>query len=336
MSRLSRLALLAVGLALAVFVIWQSGPAALWAGVRATWWVIPIVVLLWGAAYLGNTIAWRLLVPTDAPPIPLHVAYAFTVSGFAVNYATPLASFGGEPVKAALASSIIGGPRATGSVIAFRVLHSVSHLLINLMAIIPAFVLFPRTPPVWLGFGILAIGLGASVWYLLGRHRDGVLVDLVTLIGRLPVIGRLVRPLLPSVVHLEELDRHFTDTYRQRPAAFRRALAVEMVARMLSMAEFVFILWAQGGGFRPFAALAIGAFSSLIVNMMAFVPFELGTREAGLYGLFGALGLDPVMGTQAAVLTRVRELIWMIIGLALLVAIRPAKAPPGGQPPHPS
>ena len=29
-------------------------------------------------------------------------------------------------------------------------------------------------------------------------------------------------------------------------------------------------------------------------------------------------------------------LFWMIIGLALLVAIRPAKAPPGGQPPHPS
>ena len=70
MSRTSRFALLAVGLALAAFVIWHSGPAALWAGVKATGWVIPIIVALWGLAYLGNTIAWRLLVPADAPPIP--------------------------------------------------------------------------------------------------------------------------------------------------------------------------------------------------------------------------------------------------------------------------
>lgn len=326
MSRTSRFALLAVGLALATFVIWHSGPAALWAGVKATGWVIPIIVALWGVAYLGNTIAWRLLVPADAPPIPLLQAYAITLSGFAVNFATPLVSFGGEPVKAALAAPIIGGPRAAGSVIAFRVLHAMSHLLINLVAIIPAFLLFPATPPVWIGLGILTIALVAIVWFLIGRHRDGLLVDLVALIARLPLIGKLVRPLLPSAARLEEVDRHFTDTYRQRPAAFRQAMAAEMVSRLLTMAEFAFILWAQGGGFRPFAALTIGAFSSLIVNSMAFVPYELGTREAGLYGLFHVMGLDPAMGTQAAVLTRVRELIWMTIGLTFLGLIKPPRS----------
>ena len=215
---------------------------------------------------------------------------------------------------------------SAGSVIAFRVLHAMSHLLINLVAIIPAFLLFPATPPVWIGLGILTIALVAIVWFLIGRHRDGLLVDLVALIARLPLIGKLVRPLLPSAARLEEVDRHFTDTYRQRPAAFRQAMAAEMVSRLLTMAEFAFILWAQGGGFRPFAALTIGAFSSLIVNSMAFVPYELGTREAGLYGLFHVMGLDPAMGTQAAVLTRVRELIWMTIGLTFLGLIKPPRS----------
>ena len=325
MSRLSRVALLAGGLALAGFVIWHSGPAALWAGISATWWVVPIIVLLWGIVYLGNTIAWRLLIPADAPPLPLHQAFAITVSGFAVNFATPLVSFGGEPVKAALASPIIGGAQAAASVIAFRLLHTVSHLLVNLIAIAPAFVLFPATPVIRIALGAMAVILTAIIWFLLGRHRDGLLVDLVTLIGRIPLVGRLARPLLPSVARLEEIDRHFTDTYRQRPGAFRRAMAAEMVARMLSMVEFVFVLWAQSGEFRPFAALALGAFSSLFVNAAAFVPYELGTREVVLYGLFHTIGLDPAMGTQAAVLTRVRELIWMTIGLLLLSAIRPAK-----------
>ncbi len=326
MSRRNRVALLAIGFALAAFVIWHSGPAALWAGIRATWWVVPIIVPLWGLVYLGNTLAWRLLVPADAPPIPLDQAYAISVGGFALNYATPLVSFGGEPVKAALASSIIGGSRAAGSVIAFRLLHTVSHLLVNLLAIVPAFVLFPATPAIRIGLTVLAVIVGLIVWFLLGRHRDGLLVDLVALVGRIPLIGRLSRPLLPTAARLEEIDRHFTDTCRERPGAFRKALAVEMVARALSMAEFIFILWAQGGGFRPFAALAIGAFSSLFVNVAAFVPYELGTREVVLYGMFTIVGLDPAMGAQAAILTRARELIWMTIGLALLGAIKPGKA----------
>lgn len=305
-------------------MVWHSGPAALWAGIRATWWVVPIVVGLWGLVYLGNTVAWLLLVPGDAPRIPLHQAYAITLSGFALNYATPLVSFGGEPVKAALAAPIIGSAQAAGSVMAFRLLHTVSHLLVNLLAIAPALVIAPATVAVRATLVVLGVGMGLVVWFLLGRHRTGLLADLVEFLGRLPVIGRLARPLMPTAARLEEIDQHFTDTYRRRPAAFRRALAFEMVARALSMAEFVFILWAQSGEFRPFAALVLGAFSSLFVNAAAFVPYELGTREAVLYGMYHIVGLDPALGTQAAVLTRARELVWTTVGLLLLGAIKPA------------
>lgn len=333
MSPKARILLMVVGAGLAGLVVWHSGPAALLAGVRSSGWIVPVLVVAWGFVYLGNAIAWRYLIAGTAPSLPLDRAFTITVSAFSLNYATPLASFGGEPVKAALAAGALGGPRATASVIAYRLLHTLSHLLVNLAVLVPAFALFPRTPLVWAGLAAIGAGMGLIVWFVVGRHRRGLLVDLAAVLGRLRGLGALARRLLPSRERLEELDHHLTDTYRERPDQFRAALGWEMFSRVLGMGEFTFILWAQSGEFRPVAGLVLGAFSSLVVNAMAFVPYELGTREAGLYALYHGIGLDPALGTQAALLTRIREVIWMSIGLVLLGATggRPRVSDPGGE-----
>jgi hypothetical protein len=61
-------------------------------------------------------------------------------------------------------------------------------------------------------------------------------------------------------------------------------------------------------------------------NLLFFIPFEIGWKEGVMYGLFGALGLDPATGVYVNVLTRVREVVWIGLGI-LLTWAAPLGAP---------
>ncbi len=66
-------------------------------------------------------------------------------------------------------------------------------------------------------------------------------------------------------------------------------------------------------------AYVVANVSSLITNLLFFMPFEIGSKEGGAFLVFAWLGLDPKLGTTAALLSRVRELAWMAIGLTVLL-----------------
>ena len=96
------------------------------------------------------------------------------------------------------------------------------------------------------------------------------------------------------------------------------ALGVEVIARLLSLAEYWVILYGMGLGVDPWKAFVVASFSSLVVNALIFVPFELGTKEGAVYLMFAWLGIAPALGLAAALLSRLRELIWIAIGWAMI------------------
>jgi uncharacterized membrane protein YbhN (UPF0104 family) len=88
------------------------------------------------------------------------------------------------------------------------------------------------------------------------------------------------------------------------------------------MLEFYFIARGVGTPVSFPVAFLISSFSSLIVNLFFFMPFNVGTKEGGLYFIFHMLGLPARLGVAAAVISRLRELSWIIIGLLLVLATR--------------
>ena len=62
----------------------------------------------------------------------------------------------------------------------------------------------------------------------------------------------------------------------------------------------------------------IVAFSSLLANLLFFMPMQIGGREGGFALAVGGLSMSGAYGVYTALITRVRELIWIIIGLALM------------------
>jgi len=138
------------------------------------------------------------------------------------------------------------------------------------------------------------------------------------LIHRLPLVHRLARRLESQRATLVQMDAQMTEFYHKRPRRFFQALLLEYLSRSIFMLEYVLIGLGVGLRITYLQAYAIGGLTSLIQNTMFFVPFEVGTKEGSLYLFFKLLGLDPALGVYTAIVSRLRDLAWIGVGIGLV------------------
>jgi hypothetical protein len=60
------------------------------------------------------------------------------------------------------------------------------------------------------------------------------------------------------------------------------------------------------------------AFSSLFSNLIFFMPMQAGGYEGGMALAVGGLKLPGAYGLYTALLARVRQLVWTVIGILLI------------------
>ena len=319
LSRRAQLILFAFGAVALTILILRADPHQLVRDVRDAGWAVPAIVGVYGIVYLLNTIAWRLTM-IEEPRLSFPRAYAINVAAFAMNYMTPFASIGGEPFKIVAASQWMGARNATASVLNFRLVHMQAHLLVFLTGIALAFFLLPPgaiAMPVLVFMAVVLVILAALLFAI---HREGVVERLFDLAERIPLVNRLAKKLGRAA--MVEVDRQLIAFHKANPARYYGSLAFEYGARVFSMFEFYIIARAVGHPVSFGTAFLIGGFSSLVVNLFFFMPFNVGSKEGGLYAIFAALGLPARLGVAAAVLSRLRELAWIGIGLVLVLATR--------------
>ena len=96
------------------------------------------------------------------------------------------------------------------------------------------------------------------------------------------------------------------------------ALSLEYLARLINCCEIMLIIYALGHHASYIDALIILALSSLFANIMFFSPMQLGTREGGLFLAFKTVGLVPSLSVSVSLITRIRELFWIMIGILIM------------------
>lgn len=306
--------------ALAVLVI-RAGPRELLADVEEAGWAVPAIVGVYGLVYTLNTVAWRLTM-IEKPRLPFIRAWVVNVAAFSINYLTPFASIGGEPFKIVAASQWMGARNGAASVLNYRLVHMQAHILVFLTGVILAFFLLPAGTVATSLLIMLTLVLLVIGALLLAVHREGVIERLFDLASRVPVLNRFAIRLEPRRSALVEVDRQLIAFHRSSPMRYYGALFMEYSARVLSMLEFFIIARGVGHPVSFGTAFLIGGFSSLVVNLFFFMPFNVGSKEGGLAVIFAALGLPSRLGVAAAVVSRLRELSWIGIGLLLVLWTR--------------
>lgn len=105
---------------------------------------------------------------------------------------------------------------------------------------------------------------------------------------------------------------------QQRKSTFYASLSLEFMARILGCLEVYFILNILTTDVSFPACILIMAFTSLFANLFFFSPMQLGAREGGFALAVGGLAIPGAFGVYTGLITRVRELIWIVIGVLLM------------------
>ncbi|MGP1467908.1 MAG: lysylphosphatidylglycerol synthase transmembrane domain-containing protein [Hoylesella shahii] len=318
------------GLVLLGIMLTQLDYAEVWRGLQHTGYWFFAVLALWMALYVLNTSAWYIIIKAgqkqdttqngyNNKPINFWWLYKVTVSGFALNYATPGGLMGGEPYRIMSIAPKIGTERASSSVILYAMTHIFSHFWFWLVSIVLFFITQPLTT------GHLTIVLASTVFCLLGLwffmvgYQKGLAFRAMRLLSHVPFVKRWALGFIErNKTQLDNIDQQISALHKQSRSTFVSAVFLELGCRIISALEIYFILLVIMPDVNYIQCILILAFTSLFANLLFFIPLQLGGREGGFLMSTSGLGIASSSGIFVALIVRIRELIFTGLGLLLI------------------
>lgn len=162
---------------------------------RAGIW-FPAVLLLWGVIYFMNTCAWQVILQSGNTKarIPFWKVYKYIVTGFSLNYVTPVGLLGGEPYRIMEVTAFVGKEKATSSVILHAMMHIFSHFCFWAFSIVLYLILYGEQ--IQWGMGILlaliTLFCALGIYFFMNGYRYGLALRILQFFARIPFLkGRL-------------------------------------------------------------------------------------------------------------------------------------------------
>jgi len=312
---------------------------------HAGYWLIPIIGV-WFLVYGLNALAWQAIIKgnlkgakqTSHPsPLTSHLSfwriYRLTITGYALNYATPVGGLGGEPYRIMELSKDIDKEHATSSVILYAMMHFFAHFWFWFISIFIYLALaavgdLPITPAIGITLGVI-VAFCLFFFYLFAQgYRKGLVKYVLGVISRIPGMKRwTLRFWARHSETIQNIDQQIAALYGQDTKAFYKSLVLEYLSRVVQSSEVLFMLLLfgidNGGGFDGITitylhSILIVAFTTLFANLIGFLPMQLGVQEGGFVISIAALGLSAALGIFVSIICRVREIIWIIVGILLM------------------
>ncbi|MDD2552132.1 MAG: lysylphosphatidylglycerol synthase transmembrane domain-containing protein [Dysgonamonadaceae bacterium] len=317
-----------IGILVLSWMVYSVGFDTIWNNIKQTGWWFFAIIGIWTIVYFFNGMAFHVILRggNDTEKISFLRKTKLIISGFAINSMTPFGLLGGEPYKIIELKQDLGVDQATSGVLLSTMMHFLAHFIFW-MASVPIFIFV--VPVISLPVKIILWGvvLGALllIYWAFSVFRKGLINQALSVASRIPFVKKKVR--IYALAHgerIEVMDRLTAELFANRKKDFFLALSFELMARFVSCIEIMFMAIPIGHHISFFQAVIVAAFSSLFANILFFSPMQLGTREGGFGIAFSMLTIPLGVGVYVGLITRIREMFWISIGV-ILMRIKPAK-----------
>lgn len=309
-----RILIALAGIGLVVLVIRHEGPSRIAAALRRAQPVLPLAFSLEFGRLVMEALASRAALGARGRLVPWsRLLLAQFIAHGMLNVA-PVGRTSAEVTKAALLGRWVGGVEAAaaGALMqssTFVAVATVSLVcgLVTLLAAGPTPAPHPSLVPTLAGL----LFANAALLFCLGVGLRALL--------RYRRAADWVKRRLPSHLLLVERfcnEAAMGDLFAFRPAFFLTLGMVCQILQMKVLADGV------GGAGTIHGAFAAQGVHLVMASLAAFVPGQLGAREAAFGLAAEALGTTPAAATSIALLAHASQIALSLVGFVILIAWR--------------
>ena len=292
------------------------GGLLFWQGIGAVFhlliesgWPLLLLPVVWFPNLFPETEAWRLVFPGEHKPA-FKTAFAAIWMGRAVNVLLPVATIGGEVVKARL--MILWGARGTDASASVLVDKTVQVLAVAAWALtgigILAYLAIDNNLVRYALLGLCLLMIGVTGFLLAQRA------------GMFGMLSSLGARLIPHdswegiAANAREVDRLVVGIYRQRVRILQATL-LKTLGLIIQTTEVWLACYLLGAPISLLEAMMLKSLTATLADIAFVVPNAYGIQE-GSYMMVGALlGLGPDLSLAVSLAVRIREVIIDVPGL---------------------
>jgi glycosyltransferase 2 family protein len=311
-----RILYLIVGASLLAYVLSKTDLALLWVNLIETGWGILFVLTVYCISFAFDTAAWQFTLPSAKFNIRwFNILWKVRMVGAAFGKMLPFSAFGGAPIKGYILKKhySISYKEGVASIILVESTHLIS--MIFFMASGVLLILFdsnlPQSFHTFSALSLSALAIGISGFYMVQRFK------ITSIAGGWLSQQPLGRRLEKFLSHIQEFDDRLVQFYTKKRSDFYRALGLNLIVWYLGALEVYVILYFLGYPVSVSEAIMLETLVELVRAGTFFIPATLGTQEAAFLLATGAITGQPALGVATALMRRVREIVWLVLGFVI-------------------
>lgn len=310
--------LIALGFYILYVTIKGVGVGNIWQNIISLKFQLIPLLLFYPLIFAFDTLGWSFAFPKKLPDhVSFRSLYLIRIIGETLNAVIPFsASLGGEPVKAELLKRRHDVALSEGYA-SILIVHTTFWVSLNLFVIGGIFVTLktlPLTPILWNSVLAFLIVLGAAaILLIIGLHL-GVFRHVHALGDKWKWWGPMS---LDKAQKFLKLDNDIKRFYTASPKRFILSTFFNFLGWFTGTFEVFYMAKILNMPIGLAEAWLFEALIQVLRIVTFFIPSSIGAQEGGIVLIFSQFGFANPVSLTFAVLRRVREIVWVGLGLLL-------------------
>ena len=310
--------LILLGFYILYITIHGVGAGNVWQNIIALKFQLLPLLIFYPIIFVCDTLGWSYAFPKKLPDhVQFRSLYIIRIIGETLNAVIPFsASLGGEPVKAELLKRQHDIPLADGYA-SILIVHTTFWVSLNIFVIggiLVTLKTLPLTPILWNSVLTFLVVLGAAaILLIIGLHL-GVFRQVHALGDKWKWWGPLS---IEKAQRFLKLDNDIKQFYTADPKRFILSTLFNFLGWFVGTFEVYYLAKILNMPIGLAEAWLFEALIQVLRIVTFFIPSSIGAQEGGIVLIFSQFGFGNPISLTFAVLRRLREMVWIGVGLLL-------------------